>query len=65
MRDIQLDFTAIRMNMIRFMHLWMPILMILRKLEKWQRNSLGLFHVLSVFREAHRILFQKNTQQES
>lgn len=29
--DIQLDFTAIRMNMIRSMHLWMLILMILRK----------------------------------
>ncbi len=59
MRDIQLDFTVTLMNMIRSMHLWMLILMILRKIGGWQKNSLDLFHALSVFRRRIEFYFKK------
>ena len=55
----------IHMIMLRFMHRLMRIFRIWIRLGRWYRKRLAMYHVLSVSRVDHQILYQRNIQQES
>ena len=55
----------IHMIMLRFMHRLMRIFRIWIRLGRWYRKRSAMYHVLSVFRVDHQILYQRNIQQES